>query len=1046
LLQKLDATLNFLKNTKRIANHLKDAKLRRYVPPAVPKANEAKLDSIMAGLAGTPNFPGRNVKPLKITKKNGMWRFIFQDDGAVKALTEKNLLKTVPYLYLASDSPRVALEAFHNEMASWYNRYPFPIPEGSLLPRLFQSMILSRLNSRHPEISDTYLDGHAYGITIFFVDSDTGEVKEAFTKASATDKYMQKVQVPPLPHIYLRAYKGKETSTLIGPSTAALYPRAPSKLKKTSEKSQHLAVDSLRWISLQLTGTVCSVARMNDLINLHRQRIGLVARVSKGIYGNESRLCNHTVFKLSSKTTVTPSIRLTRDIGGSPHDKLGFRDITLIGNRLAIDVHSMNASRVTPVLETALQLYCAGMDPRMMWIETATIADQVNLDISEGVPPSSQCDCDDMHATTELHPCGGCGEHAICQARKFDSLNRLVCPRCHARDEAAIADDELGNLNKLMVVNSLKRSFRRESRIRQMDYKSEPAKTILQDALSDPRLEVPADAVSFVDTYTQILYNDLGAEKGAIGKNPSRRRLIPHQPTVDAVRPRGAPEHSAFKHSRGNLEITTVTCNMAKGRYLPGVLHEIAKFCDNPSSQNRAHLIDTIHNITLVMLKERSTHSATSESPADGYDELVAEMLCGKPIVGEMGPWDTHALRYTANLVPPLKEGRNLWDDATFTRLQKCAQSISDFFGVDLHTLSDGTLWVGDALTCPLDLNRNGIAILCIERLLRMRLVCNKKWETHDTDETLYMEIIFQYCASHTQKPDLVSWQKKYGDRLGLPLIIFWNSPLRMSVAHREHGFGMSTGWPTTVPPTDVQQRINNDTVDDGTGNNMLIESWYVNSAKQDLAEEYYDKMDHILKSVKLPKHCYDPEKLPPTGRSVPVGSSTHEIDAVDSFEGEGFDETVENEPEEAMSPPPQGPSTAGQELAGPEVADPESAAPEPAASEPVAPESTVLESAGPQVAGSQVAVAGGTSAEGAGASPEHDNSRPPAEDVRNILQELSREILATTAYHEIFLANSELFVLLGQAHKYMQEGKSDEAYDVVMNLQQSLATISSLE
>lgn len=137
------------------------------------------------------------------------------------------------------------------------------------------------------------------------------------------------------------------------------------------------------------------------------------------------------------------------------------------------------------------------------------------------------------------------------------------------------------------------------------------------------------------------------------------------------------------------------------------------------------------------------------------------------------------------------------------------------------------------------------------------------------------------YCATYTTKEDLVYWKKKHGDGFGLPLITYWNSPLRLSIAHRQHNFGMLSLL-LIVPPVEAQQRISNDAAD-----NMFIESWYVNMAKQDLDKEQYADMESMLRSIHVPKHCYDSQKPPPTGRSIPKSMITENIDAIDSVEGD---------------------------------------------------------------------------------------------------------------------------------------------------------------
>lgn len=242
------------------------------------------------------------------------------------------------------------------------------------------------------------------------------------------------------------------------------------------------------------------------------------------------------------------------------------------------------------------------------------------------------------------------------------------------------------------------------------------------------------------------------------------------------------------------------------------------------------------------------------------------------------------------------------------------------------------------------------------------------------------MEVLFQYRATHTTKDDLVFWREKYGDRLGLPLIMSWNSPLRLSVAHRQPDFGMLSGWPV-VQPFEVQQRISND-----AANNMLIESRSINMARQDLGEEQCADMDLILRSVNVLKHCYDSQQSPPTGRSIPDIMITENIDAVDSFEGEGFNDDVENEPDQTTLSPPLGAPTCV---------------------------ITVTEAANPEV----------------------DSSRPPAKYVRDILSNMSEAVFKETVIEQRFREDTQLFVLLGRAHDYVDQGKSDEAHDEISEI-----------
>ncbi|EME38225.1 hypothetical protein DOTSEDRAFT_75709 [Dothistroma septosporum NZE10] len=214
--------------------------------------------------------------------------------------------------------------------------------------------------------------------------------------------------------------------------------------------------------------------------------------------------------------------------------------------------------------------------------------------------------------------------------------------------------------------------------------------------------------------------------------------------------------------------------------------------------------------------------------------------------------------------------------------MQKCARSMEQRFGVFLYQLKDKTLRPGADYSNPKDLDRNGIFVLCRERLHRMRTVCNKKWRTKDNEEKLYLEIGFQYCCSFTKKPGLQWLKAKYGDRLGLPLVIWLKSPLRFSIAHHVHGGGILTGG-RSKEPKDVKERMFDE-------NNMLMESWYWNSSKVDMAEEYYGELQKTLSAARITDtNIYHSGSMPAAVPGVKMATGELKEDIVDQFTGSAF-------------------------------------------------------------------------------------------------------------------------------------------------------------
>lgn len=444
--------------------------------------------------------------------------------------------------------------------------------------------------------------------------------------------------------------------------------------------------------------------------------------------------------------------------------------------------------------------------------------------------------------------------------------------------------------------------------MRNLDINDPNIKSFFDAAWGDLKARLPGEGLhrklapdlltKYVDTYTNKPF-DIGEERPLLGSNPSRRRYVPHGLTVDAIHRQGSPTYKDLKHTKGNLIVTSNACQMAKGSFNPGVLHEIGGFkslskADQASHDFRKQLVAATSGMAEVHHKRRYINNGAGGKEAK-FQKIRAEAIAGRTTPNEPGPWEDDAKSYMAREATPYQTGgSSIWDDQTWQNAQACARSMEEYFGVTLHRLRDGTAWMGTSYTNPGDLDRNGVALLCQERLHRMRVECNKKWTTIDSDETLYREILFQYCCCVTPKPSLQWLKGKYGDRLGLPLVLWKNNPLRFSVAHRAHGFQMFTGW-RSDGSINVQERIDND-----SNNNMLTESWFVNSAKMDMADDYYGDLDDILSSAFIQDNTiYNPQATdfgPPT-----VVPSKHkrpvEDDIQDEFAGVMFDDPALDTP-----------------------------------------------------------------------------------------------------------------------------------------------------
>lgn len=888
-----------LKNAKRIAATLKNVKLARIVSPIESDRTEARLEDILTG----PLVAGRDVRPLSRARRaqDSVWLFKFASGGSTTE--EQFTLIRVPYVVLPTDASLPQQLLLHNQLAKQYNIWPHPfstLKNATPLKTLLIAVASQNIWSHPLQVEQAY---HSNGLTyqnrVNYVDADTGSHDRISVSAAATEAAMLNVVVPsPLPTLNLLDTSAMVVTTMTPDQPHHIAPPDNPKVgpkQKTSTAFQHKAEDAVYWLSAQLQGLVATKSRMKELLAMYRRQIGLSVAVQdkSGIYGGESNLSYVTYRKGTGATVVRPTKTVANDLGSTARKPRVFD----------LNIYSLNANRATPVLDTILQLFCAGFDLREVWIEAAKTADCVNMDIHDGVAPTSRCDCDETRTGTEMHVCEGCTAGVLCKLRSFDSLGRLVCVSCSRRDQLRVARGKRPGetLAAYIAHLSLRRNFKHECAIRGIDSELAANKQIFEAAFEHVKKQLPgagdvagvnnALRTKYVDQWTSTTF-DVAEERPLVGTNPSRRRYTPQGLTVDTIHRQGEPNNLDLKHSGTNILITSNACQMAHGSFNPAVMHEISAFksanpgsADQQSDESRKALVEVMTAMATVNIKRRYIN-AGSGSRAAKYQKILAEAVAGRPTPNEPGPWDELSQQYVKQVVPPYRSGsdESIWSDETWSRTQQCAQSTADLFGVALQVLPDGTLWIGQKYTTPKDFDRNGLAVFLRERLLRLRLVCNKKWKTCDTDETLYQEIIFQYCCMMTTKPELQWLKNKYGDRLSLPFVLFWNSPLRLSIAHRLHGFAMFTGW--LNKPTNVSERIKND-----AKNNMLMETWYINSAKFDMAEEYYDDLDRILSNVTITdQKIYRPGPPKLVSEAIP---STVEVSAEETFAGPLFDSSV---------------------------------------------------------------------------------------------------------------------------------------------------------
>lgn len=404
-----------MSNTARLSTVLKGTSLINVTKPAI-----ASQELTLGAALHLVPVAGRviNVTVGKEARSE-TWRFIYKEQTQTipQILSNGKQMIYINWQEIASGDIDLAIaiaEGIRQILLAW----PWPtLPSSTILRRAMFDLAFARISPRPLQISDCRESGDNYTIDLYYINPDSGELRSKIVTLSPTDSKMQTVNVPPLQDMTL--LQGAAKTRIPVANGNFPYHAKPSGVKKhlpCSVQSQHRAQDALRYLSSRLTNIVATDSRFAELLEFWQSQIGIniVGAKKSGIYGG--RPLYSINLKLPRSLIVRPSAYVLRDI--SPKKQI---------SEVVIFVKSLDSSRVTPVLDTLLQNYAAGMDVRQTLIEAAKIADLVNLDIEEGNPASSACDCDEAHTGTVLHACEGCGKPAICRDRAFDRFGRLVC-------------------------------------------------------------------------------------------------------------------------------------------------------------------------------------------------------------------------------------------------------------------------------------------------------------------------------------------------------------------------------------------------------------------------------------------------------------------------------------------------------------------------------------------------------------------------------------------------------------------------------------------
>lgn len=852
-------------NVAKVMTLLANYEIQTLVEVTRPGDVERTIESLL----NTPPLAQRNITSLKqIQAGKDSWRvrYNLNERGPYFITTgSKHLGDMVPFGLVAAKD-RKTMEKVAKELIKIHNIWPYPDTDATTRSA-FAAIAVKRATGvdRKLVIQPTYAKPTKTSpfpsllTQIRFIDSDTGLTKTT-AMTIKTNVVKDCLPVPDLPSnsVLYRPAASKGVEVLKKdkdgkwPSCKDAKTPLPKELSKaTFDKCERF----MRYSAEKMTGLVTKIERIEDLFNLHKTKFGIPTTHSRGVFGNQKLFY---VLKLAGARRgyeICLSDHAARSVG------LG------VNESPRVIVRSLEAPRLVQVLDAGLAAFMLKPDPRWALWACAKMADQVNMDIQQGMPAEASCGCTSEEKQTNLHHCARCITVTPCQLLRYNLDGVRVCDSCIEKDMP-----RHNNVVENMIRQSLQRSFAREGAANNLDPEAE--QPMRDEAVTEMLNTLPprTDGPAYNDTYN-------AGELVRIATEFADSR-DPDQPVVDAVYPRVLTKNKQIRrHAPQNLVLTRDPTNRGKWDQIPGFVQVIGGWLDaSPEERfynDALELMKTTIEMQQVRLK-RSQHFRLETEGLYTIEQLrreKAEYLCGKPCPDDLHLWEAHSERFVQRNIPSLDMGYT-WTDTQRANFVKLTAQYEKDFGVTLGKSEDGCPYVGlDGTMEPL-YNWNGAALLCQERLERMILKCNRRHATIDTEYTLFAELIRSACVMMACLQGKCPDSQSHGPS-HLPICLRIRHGLRFAIAHRHHGQQMRTGWQVDEP-SDKSQR-------DDSQSNILVEACTTNWMKWDYLEKYYQVIHDNFARADVPTEWYDPRTNPPSGPGPEVTESDFSVDADDN-------------------------------------------------------------------------------------------------------------------------------------------------------------------
>ncbi|KAF4547816.1 Hypothetical protein D9617_35g089670 [Elsinoe fawcettii] len=497
-----------------------------------------------------------------------------------------------------------------------------------------------------------------------------------------------------------------------------------------------------------------------------------------------------------------------------------------------IIIDSVDMSRALSTITRTIRQLEESNDAKAAWSEAATAAIHTQLDISRNTPPPSRCDCPDQNTMNIAnHPCGWCGRDTVCTQLVMTRYGVRACRSCTA-DPAEFAV----GLPEIIAVSSLSKMYRHDMKKEGISLRDSVARNILDDAKLEVQhhFSMTDGSLRWLAGYTSLVLELSNEGTGRVGVVDAL--LISADaawPYLMVLTSRG---WQIFRHCKGNIRMIPWALNALKHTWFPGWLKLVSDF--------------------FLLQEDVAVGKADQQTLATATTDLIQRAT------------DVRIVRVKARMQQRMRVGRSLcWErmQLDLEEWRACRPRPDEHGAFEQKMYHAKTPGYAGFFGLPGTMPSTWGWPLC-SRILHHRFgfmtqFCNGRDPTDDTDDTIFIEIIFQVCVracnldddltvngKYWSHDDKLEMKVQYREFLGLPLKAELVDPLCFSIGHRLHGQQMRSSWTGLASLDDCDWR----------NNNMLVEIKSSNLFKSNFETKQYPDLYHLIRNVDLSKDLAD--------------------------------------------------------------------------------------------------------------------------------------------------------------------------------------------